>query len=108
MNEMFNLACWNIHGFKIEKLKNEYFYEKFHIFGITETWTNKESNIILPGYKAIASHGTKRNHKKGRRSGGIIIYVKDDLFNQHAVQLVKTSLMEKSCLNPSESSSESV
>ena len=51
MNKMFNLACWNILGFKIEKLKNEYFYE-----------INLKNEYFYE--KAIASHGTKINHKK--------------------------------------------
>ena len=75
---MLNFACWNINGFALEKIKDECFYEKFYFFCITETWTSKESNIILPGYKAVTVHGTKRNCRKGRKSGGIIVYIKEN------------------------------
>lgn len=61
---MFNFACWNIHGFSQEKISNDNFYETYDIFGLTETWTNTDSNLILPGYRAITVHGTKGRRKK--------------------------------------------
>ena len=48
-------------------------------FGIVESWTSSGSNISLPGYLHISSHGIKSKGKRGRRSGGIIVYYKKDL-----------------------------
>lgn len=88
---MFNFACWNIHGFSQEKLNNDHFYEKYDIFGLTETWTNKNSYLVLPGYRAITVHGTKGNRKKGRPAGGLIVYIKETLFNQGLVKRIKST-----------------
>lgn len=88
---MFNYACWNIHGFSQEKLQNDTFYKKIDIFGLTETWTSKDSNITLPGYRSFTSHATKGNRKKGRLSGGLVIYIREVLFNKGFVQRIKTS-----------------
>ena len=72
---MIKFACWNINGFKLE---NEHFYKQFDIFGISESWT-------------IVVHGTKGNRKKGRRSGSIIVYVRENLFQSSAVLPVKVT-----------------
>lgn len=88
---MFNYACWNIHGFSQEKLANEKFYEKYDIFGLTETWTNKDTNIILPGYRSFTSYATKGKRRKGRHSGGLILYIREDLFNKGFIQKIKTT-----------------
>ena len=60
---MFNFACWNINGFSQEKFENDTFYKKFDIFGLTETWTSKDKNINLPGYRAFTSYASKGNRK---------------------------------------------
>ena len=88
---MFNYASWNIHGFSLEKLQADKFYEKFDIFGLTETWTSKDSNIILPGYRTFTVHATKGNRKKGRLSGGLIVYIREVLFKKGFVQRIKSS-----------------
>ena len=47
--------------------------------------------MALPGYKSIVVHGTKDNRKKDRRSGGIIVYARENLFQNSAVQPVKVT-----------------
>ena len=71
------------------KLLNDKFYEKYDSFGLTETWTNKVSNIILPGYRTFTVHASKGNRKKGRLSGGLIVYIRDILFEKCFVQKLK-------------------
>ena len=88
---MFNFACWNINGFSQEKFENDTFYKKFDIFGLTETWTSKDSNINLPGYRAFTSYASKGNRKKGRLSGGLVIYIREMLFNRGFVKRIKTT-----------------
>ena len=45
------------------------------ILGLVETWTHTDSPINLPGFNFFHLPGTKRKEvKKGRRSGGIILY----------------------------------
>ena len=46
--------------------------------------------MALPGYKSIVVHGTKLP-EKDRRSGGIIVYVRKNLFQNSAVQPVKVT-----------------
>lgn len=81
---MLQLGCWNINGFSIEKI-NDVNIDKFDIFGITESWTSSESNIALPGFKAIHEPGIKKKGKKGRRSGGIILYIKQHLTKNNGI-----------------------
>ena len=88
---MIKFACWYINGFKLEKLESEHFCKQFDIFGISESWINVESTTDLPGYKSIAVHDTKGNGEKGRRSGGIIVYVRENLFQNSAVLPVKVT-----------------
>ena len=85
---MLNFGCWNINGFTPEKLINETFYKHFDIFGIVETWTGENVNITLPNYIPIHCPGTKSG-KRGRRSGGIIIFIRKDLYENKFVQKVK-------------------
>lgn len=85
---MINLGCWNIHGFNQDKLVSESFYNKFDIFGIVESWTGEDSNILLPEFRSVHSPGIKVG-KRGRRSGGIIVYIKNKLFIDKAVQVIK-------------------
>ena len=82
---MLKFLCWNITGFNINKITD--FVDSYDIVGLVETWTNDESLINLPGYKSFHLCATKKKGiKKGRRSGGIIIYYKTNL--QNGIKLV--------------------
>jgi hypothetical protein len=55
---------------------------------LSETWTNKKTNIELNGYKnPIHSYRKFQNRRARRASGGIIIYIKNDI--RKGVKLVK-------------------
>jgi len=74
---MLQLACWNINGFSSQKLLDVNIY-KYNVFGLVENWTNVESAISLPGFVSTCIHetGLKKKGKRGRRSCGIILYLK--------------------------------
>lgn len=70
---MLNFACWNLTSFSVEKVS--ILCQKFDIFGVVETWTHSESAIDLPDFDCFHLPGIKKKHvRKGRRSGGVIIY----------------------------------
>ena len=72
---MLNFACWNLTSFSLEKVS--FLSERFEIFGVVESWTHAESTIDLPDFLHFHLPGTKgKNVKKGRRSGGVIVYFK--------------------------------
>ena len=53
-----------------------------------DSWTNKSSKIDLDGYSKPFHSFRKFQHKRAKRaSGGIIIYVKDEL--RHGIKLIK-------------------
>jgi hypothetical protein len=74
---MLQLGCWNINGFSSQKLLDVNI-EKFDIFGIVESWISGDSHVNLPG-EFIHEPGFKKKGKRGRRSGGIILYFKKKL-----------------------------
>ena len=59
-----------------------------HIFALAETWTNRISNVIIPGYEYFPCHRPKRNSRAKRNSGGIIVYFRTEI--TRGVELVKT------------------
>ena len=85
---MLQLACWNIHGFHVDKINEVLANNNYDIFGIVESW---ESNISLPGYSHITVHATKAKGKKGRRSGGIIVYYKKEFSSLNIISKVITT-----------------
>ena len=51
---------------------------KLDILSLVETWTHKDSTLEIPGFCNFHIPSTKVK-KRGRGSGGIIIYYKDHL-----------------------------
>lgn len=84
---MIQLGCWNINGYASQKLKGIK-YERFDILGLVESWTQGESPISLPGYTSLHQPGKKRKGKRGRRSGGIVLYLKNDFQKNNAITKV--------------------
>ena len=71
-----------MHGSLNVKIKCTEFVDRVNCFDIVmlnETWTNVNSDIKLSGYKHFCKH---RFRKKGgkRDSGGIVIYIKEEIF----------------------------
>ena len=63
---------------------------KHDIICLVESWTTKKSSIELDGYKTLA-HSFRRavNRRAKRAGGGVIIYIKEELFK--GVKLVKNA-----------------
>ena len=48
---------------------------------LTETWLNDEylpSEVDIPGYSLFRSDRNRKKSKRGRLSGGVCIYIRDD------------------------------
>ena len=65
-------------------------YKKdYDIITLLETWSNDiDHNALLPGYASYGLSATKLK-KRGRRSGGIMVYIKDSI--SRFFQLVKSN-----------------
>ena len=74
------LLSWNVFGLS-QKLKDTEFVnilKENDIVCLTETWTTIQSNIKLNSYECI-HRMRKKKRKRGRPSGGIILYYKSYL-----------------------------
>ena len=64
---------------------------EYDIICLSETWSNKNTNIDLNGYSNPIHSYRKYQHRRARRSsGGIIIYIKDSL--RKGVKLIKNEV----------------
>lgn len=80
--ERLKLLSWNVFGLG-EKLKDRDFVNTiidYDMVCLTETWLSAQSDVNLKGFRCIKRPRNKRR-KKGRRSGGIILYFKKWLSN---------------------------
>ena len=67
------------------------FLSEHDIICLTETWTSKNSRIELNGYSnPIHSYRRFKNRRAKRSSGGIIVYIKDDI--RQGIKLVKNNV----------------
>ena len=56
-----------------------------------ETWTSKNSNVELFGFsKPIHSYRRFKNRRAKRASGGVIIYIKDEI--RKGIKLIKNDV----------------
>ena len=85
---------WNVEGLNSEKQNNSDFSKfiaDYEIIVLYETFTTKKSKIELSGYsKPIHSYRRFRNRRAKRASGGVIIYIKDEL--RKGIKLVKNDV----------------
>ena len=88
------LLQWNIEGLTEAKQSCEQFtnfLSQYHVICLSETWTNKQSQIKLSGYSnPIHSYRRLQNRKAKRSSGGIIIYIKDSI--RKGVKLIRNNI----------------
>ena len=78
------ICSWNIGGLTVDKLTDDIlgkFLSDFHILLLTETWTCNMDNFSLPGYTYFNYPRSKMHPNARRCSGGIGIFVKDDIMN---------------------------
>ena len=81
MYGQIKIGTWNINGLGkgTEKLHDNDFkliLNKFDIFSLIETWHTQNTKVSLRGFDSIAVT-RKKKYKKGRHSGGILIYIKN-------------------------------
>lgn len=75
---MINIACWNIHGFNNDKLDDDSFISsmcKYDIVGLVETMIT-DSTRNLPGFAPPFVVKGNRRKRRGRPSGGILVFCK--------------------------------
>ena len=87
-----NISCsaWNVNGLSKKKLQDKEFLKnvkKYDIICLSETWTKKSSEVMINGFKHFHAQSVNMC-KKGRRSGGVIVYVKNKLID--GVTCIKT------------------
>ena len=87
---MIRIGCWNIHGLNVSKLDDvTKICSKYDIMCFLETMS-KESPGNIPGFTApFVVSAKKKAKKRGRSSGGILVYAKP-ILRQH-VKMLKGS-----------------
>ena len=84
MSYTLDICSWNIQG--LEKYDNDSFlksfWNKFNIVSFCETWgvDLKDFSNFLPGYSTFNCIRPRRKGAK-RASGGVCVFVKDELFS---------------------------
>ena len=78
-----NIAVCNVHGFSSNKAIDDVFLNtisNLDIFSLVETWSGSDNpEFDIPGFSLVA-HSIRKKHKKARRfSGGISVYVKNEI-----------------------------
>ena len=81
---MLNIAYWNIHGFSQSKVDDniEFFSslcQKYDVICFSETMQDSPSN--LPGFAPPFILNAKKIKKRGRKSGGLMVFVKKIFIN---------------------------
>ncbi len=97
MQSNLNIGGWNINGFSKEKRTDQLFLDvitnkNLDILCLSETWTKAETNNFykLKGFcKPLHKPATKAKGKKGRPSGGMLVYFRKEI--QNGIDQVKIS-----------------
>jgi exonuclease III len=78
MRKRIRIGCWNVNGLK-KKIGRADFREELtnlDFIACVETWTTREFNVKVGGYKHLHLVRPKRK-RAGRHSGGIVFYYND-------------------------------
>ena len=81
-----SILLWNVTGLKgkfygythSSKLFTSYL-ENFEIIGLTETWAKDGDSFDIAGYNCFSATRPK-TRVRGRCSGGIAVYIREDLY----------------------------
>ena len=78
-HDSISISSWNVHGLG-QKHKDDLFldYIKHDINILLETWKSDETDIDIPNFDKISIFRTKGKKAK-RNSGGVIIYVNNEI-----------------------------
>lgn len=86
---------WNIKGLSQDKQNDKDFVDYINEYDIVcfcEMWTGKNSLLNLNGYKLFHSYRRFQNRCAKRKSGGLVIYVKNSTKN--GIKLIKYDLVK--------------
>lgn len=76
------MSSWNADGLKNKKDEKSIhdFINKSDIVGVQETWSESKEDFIdfIPGFSTISLEGTRQS-RHGRCSGGIVVFVRNEL-----------------------------
>ena len=79
-----SFMAWNVNGLNKKKLQDKEFLKKiksYKIVCLTETWTKKSSDVSIAGFTNFHIPSTSKcKSKRGRNSGGVIVYISNDIF----------------------------
>lgn len=91
------ICSWNVEGLAKYDGDCEFqsYFSNFHIIGLCETWAVKGDNFdnILPGYSSFDFCRDKKR-KAPRGSGGVSVFVKQDLIRDGIVKRIFEHLSE--------------
>ena len=78
MNSKYNLtiSSWNVNGL-MKKINDTEFLQmitKYDVVCLSETWTTGKDNVNIQSFTAIHVPSVSKN--RGRKSGGIVVYIK--------------------------------
>ena len=73
---------------KLQHAEIKDLFQNNEIVLFNEIWTSEMTNLDLENFEYFALHRTQRKINANRDSGGIIIYVRSELYNSN--MLVKT------------------
>ena len=84
LQPLLNFAMWNIEGLTSVKCSDPQFLSyisNFDILSFVETWSN-DHNVAanLPGFQLVDSRNRQKHKKARRNSGGIKVFVKNNIF----------------------------
>ena len=77
----FSIITWNVNGLG-EKKKDQEFLNiitRYDMICLMETWSSVRTNVKLSGYEKPLHRYRHKRRKKGRRSGGLLLYYKKHL-----------------------------
>ena len=67
-------------GFKIVQNSVGEYLGKFDLIGLLETWSSVQDMPVLKGYKLLGGCDARKNNSvKGRKSGGVAIFVRENV-----------------------------
>ena len=80
---MMNIAYWNVHGFGQSKYEeNDDFFNDLHnkydVVCLAETMQDAPRNLL--GFETPFVLKAKKNKKKGRKSGGLMVFMKQGIY----------------------------
>lgn len=92
------LGCLNVGGWSLIESENSYFRRKivesldFDIFCVNETFLRKEDSIIVNGYTFYSNNRTNIHRNAKRGSGGVGIFVKNELMSLYNVSILDATV----------------